>query len=203
MVNVPVTKDEYLRKLGQLLENDRGRLSASEIDEILAETRAHFDEGLRHGKTEPMIGEALGDPRMVAEGYLAQALVRPPTEARSLSVRSTIFLRVMKALFIVAPLNFFLALVPILICLTLVPTGWAVSIAVAIASLAGLVVATGVAIPGLAASGWFTVSAIFLWLAGIGLGLWGMVLMAKITEWTVRGLWHWIRWNTRIIMSNT
>lgn len=59
-------KQEFLDLLSFYLQ----KLPKTVVDEIVAEYRTHFEEGMAHGKTEEEICEGLGSPREIAKEYL-------------------------------------------------------------------------------------------------------------------------------------
>lgn len=59
-------KHEFLDLLRFYLEP----LPKTVVDEIVAEYRTHFEEGMVHGKTEEEISRELGSPREIAKEYL-------------------------------------------------------------------------------------------------------------------------------------
>lgn len=59
-------KQEFLDLLSFYLQ----KLPKTVVDEIVAEYRTHFEEGMAHGKTEEVISRDLGSPREIAKEYL-------------------------------------------------------------------------------------------------------------------------------------
>ena len=62
-----MTKAEFLDTLGRRLAG----LPRDEIDEMIADYAAHFDEGLAAGRSEAEIAAALGDPVRLAGALYA------------------------------------------------------------------------------------------------------------------------------------
>lgn len=62
-----MNKEEFLRKIRSALQG----AAASEIDDILADYRNHFDESLANGRSEEATAAALGDPIWLAQEHLA------------------------------------------------------------------------------------------------------------------------------------
>jgi hypothetical protein len=62
-----MNKEEFLKQMHEAL---RG-LPASEIEEILADYRAHFDESAANGRDEEATAAALGDPSWLAREHVA------------------------------------------------------------------------------------------------------------------------------------
>jgi uncharacterized membrane protein len=199
-------KESYLKNLKRALERQSGKaLNPADIDEILSDTEAHFEEALRKGKPLDEVAKALGEPRVLAEGYLAQALAKPPVEKRSISSSSLILFRLMKAIFIVAPLNFFVAVIPFMVTAAMIFAGWVVSISLSVAAGAALFLAPSpdsVLPTAVSNQAFLGLSAILFWTSAVGLGLLGCLTMAKLTEWAGRAVWIWVRWNTRIIIAD-
>ncbi|KJV24959.1 hypothetical protein VI06_20580 [Aquitalea magnusonii] len=62
-----MNKEEFLRKIRGALQG----LTSTEIDEILADYRNHFDESTANGRSEEATAAALGDPVWLGQEHIA------------------------------------------------------------------------------------------------------------------------------------
>lgn len=62
-----MNKDEFLRKIRSALQG----ITPTEIDEILADYRNHFDESAANGRSEEATAAALGDPVWLGQEHIA------------------------------------------------------------------------------------------------------------------------------------
>lgn len=192
------TQSEYLSELRRRLEKS-ATLSKDEIAEIIQDTEEHFRMGVSKGKTESSIASALGEPKILAEGYVAQNLVKDqPSKGNSLSTNSLILFRAMKAVFIIAPINFIFMFGPFCALAGLIFAGWVLAFAVGLACLwiLALFLGSGGSV-GLVLSAAVVFMVLFIFASSLVLGL----SMVKITEWVFRAVWAWIRWNINFLMA--
>jgi uncharacterized membrane protein len=74
-----MSKESFLRDLRQGLSG----LPPAEIDEILADYAAYFDDGAANGRTEDDIAAALGDPRRLARELSVERRLKQWEDHRS------------------------------------------------------------------------------------------------------------------------
>jgi uncharacterized membrane protein len=67
-----MTRAEFIAQLRQALSG----MAPKELDEIVADYNAHFDEGLAAGRSEAEVAAALGDPRRLGRELRAEAGLR-------------------------------------------------------------------------------------------------------------------------------
>jgi uncharacterized membrane protein len=67
-----MTKSEFLSQLRRALSG----MAPQEIDDIIADYGAHFDEALAAGRSEPQVAQALGDPARLARELRVEAGLR-------------------------------------------------------------------------------------------------------------------------------
>lgn len=159
--------EEFLAALRRALHG----MPPAEVDEIIADYRAYFEEGSAAGRPEGEVATALGDPRRLARELRAEAGLRGWEQRRSPGN----FLRATTALVGLAAIDLFL-LVPVMLVLAVF--FFAAGVALLAITVAGLAVITGSTdVPALA--GWAGSLARFL--AGVGLvsgGIgWGAALL--------------------------
>jgi len=80
---------DFLRTLHDELD---GRLADQDIEEILADYVAYFDEGQAEGRSEQDVATALGDPRQLARELRAETRLRQWESHRSLRNSATALL---------------------------------------------------------------------------------------------------------------
>lgn len=66
-----MNKTEFLDLLRYYFRNAK----KSEVEEILADYEAHFEEGKKHGLTEEAIAKELGSPKDIYESYASEGVV--------------------------------------------------------------------------------------------------------------------------------
>jgi uncharacterized membrane protein len=76
----------------RILRDGLAGLPAPDIDEILADYRAWFDEGLASGRSEEDIAAALGDPRRLARELRAETGLRHWENHRTLRNSATVLM---------------------------------------------------------------------------------------------------------------
>lgn len=76
-----MNKTEFLDLLRYYFRNAK----KSEVEEILADYEAHFEEGMKRGLTEEAIAKELGSPKDIYESYTSEGVV----DEKSKSVRFT------------------------------------------------------------------------------------------------------------------
>jgi uncharacterized membrane protein len=169
-----MSKEQFLDTLRRRLAG----MSAAEADEVIADYRMHFDEGVAAGRSEQEIAAALGDPIRLARELRAEAGVRRWEEART---PGNFFTAVFGLLALIAV--DFMFLLPVLGTL----------LAVAIAGVAGVLI--------MCFTGIFLMFSLFsldivstlggLALLGFGVGCGALLLM--LGDLIVRGLAHFVR----------
>jgi uncharacterized membrane protein len=83
-----MNKAAFLR----ILRDGLAGLRPQDVDEILADYSAYFDEGLASGRSEEHVAEALGDPRRLARELRAETGLRHWEDHRSLRNSATALL---------------------------------------------------------------------------------------------------------------
>lgn len=115
-----MTRSEFLAQLRAALKG----LSAKEVDDIIADYNAHFDEGVGAGRSEQDVAHALGDPVRLARELRAEAgLRRWETQRTPAALLAAIFsLGGMLALdiFILLPFLFTFCVIAFVVALVLV-----------------------------------------------------------------------------------
>jgi uncharacterized membrane protein len=162
-----MTGDEFVAALRRGLKG----LPAREADDIVADYRNHFAEGIAAGRSEAEVAAALGDPSRLARELRAEAGLRAWEARRSPGA----FLRAIVALFGLAALDLFV-LVPVMFVAAV--SFFAAGVALLAVTVAGLALMAGLA-DGMPFAGWPAAAARFL--AGLGLlsgGIgWGAALL--------------------------
>ncbi len=76
-----MNKTEFLDLLRYYFRNAK----TSEVNEILADYEAHFEEGMSRGLTEEAIAKELGSPKDIYESYQSEGMVDERTKAERLA----------------------------------------------------------------------------------------------------------------------
>jgi uncharacterized membrane protein len=148
-----MNRDAFLCILSDGLEG----LPAHEIDDILADYAAYFDEAHASGRSEAEVAAALGDPRRLARELRAESGLRRWENHRSLGNSATVLLALgglaavdilfllplllvaMLAMFVMGLVVFVLGIVGIGLLLSLVKIGHFASIAaIVLRAMAGI-----------------------------------------------------------------
>ncbi len=190
-------RNSYLIELRRSLEGHRYRLSQVEIEEIIRRTDEAFRSGTKAEKLEGEIAESLGPARQLAEGYVARSLLKNEASESSISAGSLVLFRVMRVVFILAPLNFLMMLGPFLVLVAIIFGGWISSIGLTV--MAFLACAQTAAMSALM-SGPLGFSIIFFCLGCLAIGILLGLGMMKLTSLFYRLIWNWIRWNINFVM---
>ncbi|HZQ00047.1 MAG TPA: DUF1700 domain-containing protein [Reyranella sp.] len=176
-----MTRAQFL----DILRRRLAGLPSSEIDELVGDYAAHFDEGMAEGRNEEEIAEALGDPLRLARELRAEAGFRRWEEART----PTNFFAVLFGLLALVTVDF-VFLLPLL-------GGFALFILIA-----------GIVQVALCIAGLVMVAKLFQFDHGLGLhyfarilgglglmslGVGGSALLILIVDWVVRALGKFAR----------
>src|SRR6267154_913781 len=109
------------------LRDGLGGLPAREIDDILADYAAYFDEAHTSGRSEEDVTNSLGDPRRLARELRAESGLRRWENHRSLGNSATVLLAIggLAAVDIIflLPILFAVTLAMLIICLVIFVLG--------------------------------------------------------------------------------
>src|SRR5688572_19619792 len=101
-------------------------LDAPAREEILRDYREHFAAAREAGRSDNETAQRLGDPAQLARGHAASERLTAIEKTPSLAGRSWKLLGLVKALLILAPLNFIVVLGPFLILGVLLLGAWSI-----------------------------------------------------------------------------
>lgn len=190
------SKDEYLSEFrAALVSRGAEALSEAAIRRALEDAEEKFEMLLGRGKTPTAISDILGDPADRAEVVIAMRLLRlrPGSET---GPRLIIYLRVLRTLAIVAPVNMVMAAFPPLVVLFCIAVGFAVcfdGLIVALVSLVSFEVSSGP----FSSSERLAVGFHFL---GVALAV---IFFACLLTYFTRGVmflvWRWMKWNVNFL----
>ena len=121
-------RERFLKKMSDRL-HDRflERPAFLDLEFIRAEIKkldSQIDEYLANGLTWDAARSRLGDPVEYADAVFASRLLSPAVQGS----RPSIFVTVLKILFVIAPINFLVAIGPLLIGLIVLILGWIASV---------------------------------------------------------------------------
>src|SRR5207245_6730611 len=125
----PASRRSQMNKAAflRIVRDGLAGLPAQDIDEILCDYSAYFDEGLASGRSEEHVAEALGDPRRLARELRAETGLRRWENHRSLRNSATVLLALgglaaVDILFLL-PLLFAVMLTVLVVCLVIFVLG--------------------------------------------------------------------------------
>ncbi len=176
-----MTKAEFLNTLRRRLSG----MPPDEIDDIIVDYAAHFADGMRAGRSEAEIAEALGDPLRLARELRAEAGLRRWEEERS----PASFFAVLFAFLALIAVDF-VFLLPLIGGLLL--AAFIVAIVLIALSVAGIVLLAKV----LSWDSLFTLKSITRGLYGtglLGIGIGGGALLLMALDYAVRLLGRFAR----------
>lgn len=191
-----MTKNEFIQKLRSSLSG----LTSAQVDDICADYEEHFAMASASGKTEATIASSLGDPKMLAQSHLATEHLARATASTSVTSRSQSILQILKALAILAPLNFLVLIGPVAILAFVLIVTWSVSLSILAAGFSGLFYYFGVA-GSLGAPVAAHVSLITLAAAAIGVGVLLNMLNGLATKVSLGALLNYVRWNVDFVLN--
>jgi uncharacterized membrane protein len=180
-----MTRREFMNELDSLLRElpDKERL------DILADYTQHFLNGVKNGKSEQEIAEALGSPRLLAREILAGYRIHQAQSDASIgnmtrAVIATVSLGFFNLVFVLGP---FLAIIGVLIGLYA-------------ASLALLIAPVGLLFPFLIPETSDQRSImVFAGIASFGLGGMMAIGLFRLTGWLYRQFLRYLHFNLRMI----
>lgn len=192
---------EFLKALEDALRV----LPQSQIQDILAEYRSHFYEAKERGKLEEDIAAGLGDPRTIAQTYIADYHLvqwRNPEEGQSVGKSLYHLLRGVLVMISLLFFNFFFMLWPLLFVFLMLCAGWLVVTALTFASFAVGISSLFGGIPEFALSGAATKFAFFFY--GLGGGLTGVLFLLglfALSRMLATGILRYIKINLTLIRA--
>jgi|GEM_PF-5219580 len=190
-------RERYLRKMSDRL-HDRflERPAFLDLDFIRAEIKkldSQIDEFLANGQAWPAIRSRLGDPAEYADTVFASRLLSPEVEKQG--ARPHVLVTVLKILFVIAPINFFVAVGPLLVSFLVLLAGWIVAAIVVVVPILLLVRFAIEAMPGIGASEVALLIAIFAFGQLMALV---MMLVSRLLFWCI---WTWLGWNIAFLRA--
>lgn len=190
-------RERYLRKMSDRL-HDRflEKPAFLDLEFIRSEIKkldSQIDAFLASGLSWERVRARLGDPSEYADAVFASRLLSP--EVNTQGSRPGVLATVLKILFIVAPVNFLVAVGPLLLGLIVLVLGWLASALVVVVpslllarfafdSLRGIGLAEIFLLIGVFAFGWLL--ALF------------MMIVSRLLFWAV---WTWLGWNIAFLRA--
>jgi uncharacterized membrane protein len=190
-------RERYLRKMSDRL-HDRflerpAYLDLGFIRGEINKLDSQIDDLLASGLTWERARGRLGDPAEYADAVFASRLLSPALKTEG--VRPSILMTVLKVLFVIAPVNFLVAVGPLLIASSIVIIGWAASAAIVVGPVLILVHFALTSLNGVGLADVFLLIAIF------AIGQLMALLMIVISRIVARAVWVWLRWNIAFLRS--
>ena len=188
----------YLTELRKHLS----RLPQSEIDEILADYREHFEIGRSQGKSDDTIAESLGRPRIVAQNHVMNSLILEANNSPSLVHRSSLLLKILFIFFVLAPFNFLILIGPFLVAALLIFIGWVIPVAVASMSIS-LIGALIFSTSKLALGFVLSMAILFGFLGVLGISVLMGLIMLMVSRLFIQLVSQYVKWNINFVTART
>jgi uncharacterized membrane protein len=189
-----MTEQEFLSALKLHLEAHQ----VLNIQDILNDYREHFVHGRAKGKTEEQICTDLGNPVTIAKAYEAENLIREVKTTKH-TLQWTVAFKVLGRIFILAPINFFMLLIPGVILAALLFTGWAASFTFAALAFAALWVMIQASV--LSLSAWAGIAVVSGSLGFVGLAIITAMIVFLFSKLVLLTLLSYLQWNLKFILE--
>lgn len=190
---------EFLKALEDALRV----LPASQIQDIVAEYRSHFFEAKERGKQEEDIAASLGDPRTIAQTYIADYHLiqwRNPEAGQGVGKSLYHLLRGILVMISLLFFNFFFMLWPLLFVFLMVSFGWLLVSAFTVASFAVSLASLFGGLPELVLAQSSTTYAIFFYaFGGTLLGVLLLMGLFALSRILTSGVLRYIKLNLTLI----
>ena len=187
-------KAEFLNSLRKNLAD----LSASEVEEILADQDEYIRDAVSHGRLEDDVIAGLGDPKQFAASLTAMSKVASAQQSRSLTEIARKTMGAVFAILALAPLNLIFVLGPLVALVAILFAGWVSCGAVVLASFFAFVACSFKSLFFFYGF-WNLLFAVSFSLGFAALGLAGLVLMVIVTKWFLQALLAYLRWNISFV----
>lgn len=186
-------KNEYLRQLTDELQG----LPESEINEILRDQQEYISEALKSGRHEDEVIRSLGTPKELAKELKAHHQIRSAVTEKKLMPKINKVLKATLAIGVLTPFNLIFVLGPFLGVCGVLLACWAVSAAMIALGLGGV----GLAFLSFPAGAFLFLTLLFSSFAGLGMGLLFLVACYFLSQWFLRGLLQYLKWNFDLIIG--
>lgn len=189
-----MNKLEFFKLLKLELETNGVR----NVPDILADYEEHFTHGISKGKSEEEICKNLGSPLTIAKAYKTESMIQEIKNSdQGFSMK--LALNVVMRLLVLAPFNFIVLFIPGVIVLSLIATGWGVTIGFGGVSLGILgFLPEAMTWP---LTGWGWVAAISMSLSFLGMAIMGGMIMFLISKYILMGLISYLQWNVKFVLN--
>lgn len=187
-----MNKNEFMN----IFENSLGNMPQMEKKDILYDYHEHFNIGLEQGKTEEMIAQSLGDPKVIARQFKADYAFKQAEETKSAgnilkAVFATISLGFFNLVFVLGP---FLGLIGVLLGLYASAVGFILS-----GVLTVFAVMFENMLPSFVNIGVNAGTGFFMGIGLVSLGLLFMIGNYYLTKLFYNGTMKYLKMNLRII----
>lgn len=189
-----MTRTQFLDQLRNYLSH----LPANEREDIVRDQEEYIRDAMASGRSEADVLASLGDPKAFAANVNAAAKLERAEQSTSLKQQTSSILGVVFALIVLAPLNLIFVLGPFLGVVGILVGGWSVAAAI-LAATVGVLLAFFLKAIFVSVGFMVHVSTFFFIVGCIGLGILGVIVMTKITEWFLKGTLSYLRWNYNFI----
>lgn len=191
-----MNRHEYIRQLRTALNG----LPQFEIDDIIRDQEEMLTDAINSGRTEESVIQALGSATELAKTLKAELKIDQAVGERQLSKKLKGVFGALGALLVLAPLNLIIILGPFMAILGVVFSGWVLATAVGLSAI-GLLGLFFTEVLSLGAGLWVNLSLFFGFFSVIGISLLGILLMYFITQWLIKMILSYFKWNLNFIKS--
>jgi uncharacterized membrane protein len=191
-----MNKEMYLASLKQNLVE----LPTAETLDIIRDQEEYFRDALAAGRNESEVIKSLGDPKQFALSLRAESKIFAAENSTTVKQQIHSTLGAVIAILALAPLNLIFVFGPFMGLIGVTIAGWAVAGAILISCGAIFVIFLTKTLT-VGAGFWGALSAFFLALAVLGLGLLAMATMYKATSFILKGTIAYLKWNLNFIKA--
>lgn len=189
-------KQDFINQLKTELQG----LPESEISDIIRDQEEMISDAMAAGRTEEQIISSLGDPKELARSLKAEIKIDKATVEKNLPQQVKGAFGALGALLVLAPFNLIFVLGPFCAVIGSLIAGWAVTLALGIATLAfmGIFFTKFIFVSAGAAA---HLSTFFAFVGCIGLSMLFGFAMYYLTKFIFKLVLSYFKWNLNFIKS--
>ncbi|AGH96418.1 DUF1700 domain-containing protein [Pseudobdellovibrio exovorus] len=191
-----MNRQEYIKQLRTALNG----LPQFEIDDIIRDQEEMITDAISSGRSEESVIQAMGSATELARTLKAELRIDQAVEERQLSKKLKGVFGALGALLVLAPFNLIFILGPFLLVLGVVFSGWILATAIGLGAI-GLLGLFFTEALSLGAGLWVNLSLFFGIFSVIGISLLGILWMYFITQWLIKMILSYFKWNLNFIKS--
>ena len=199
-----MTQKEFIFQLRLQLAG----LPTAEVDDIIRDQEEFIRDACAAGRTEESVVAALGTPADLARNLKAEIKIEnaeekifKATEEKHLSEQMKGVFGAVGAVLVLAPFNLIFVLGPFTALMGVLFGGWVTAVTLALVAIVLIIVFFGylVFVPG---GGVLYIAMLFGFLALLAAGCFMLGLMYMVTQFVVKMILRYLRWNISFIKKN-